>query len=393
MLLIGVLLMIWHPAGSLREAFTAMREHVVAMYPSRRRPGAHLEGFLKAWQTRSQRLLTLLAATLRVHTQRCAAGGWRWRNWVLLGVDGSRVNCPRSVANERAFGCAGKRRTAPQQLLVTLLHVTSQLPWAWRRARGDGSERDLLLDMLPELPNKTLLLANAGLVGYRVLTRLQAGGHDFIVRVGHNVTLLRKLGYHARERDGIVYLWPGQQRRQPPLTLRLVMLQAGRRRMALLTSVLDPRRLSDVDVATLYRRRWSLEVMHRTLKQTMGKGKVRAQTPELAGCELDWSLAGLWLIGLLAQDAAQPPRRIAPASALRVLRTAIRRGRRRAGKHWLQRQLRAAVCDAYRRSRPKRARDWPHQKSQSPPGTPKTRTASAEEIRKAQAWKRKSDAA
>lgn len=393
MLLIGVLLMVWHPAASWREAFTVMRDQVIAMYPTRRRPGVHLEGFLKAWRTRSARLLSQLTATLRGHTQRTAAGQWRWKNWVVLGVDGSRINCPRTRANERAFGCAGKQRTAPQQLLVTLYHVASHLPWAWRRTRGDGSERDLLLDMLPELPERTLLLADAGLAGYRVLTRLQAHGHAFIVRVGRNVTLLRKLGYHVRERAGIVYLWPDSQRHKPPLTLRLVRLQSGRQRVALLTNVLDERRLSAAEVAALYRRRWSLEVMHRTLKQTLGKGKLRAQTPELAACELDWSLAGLWLIGLLTHNAAQPPRRISPAAALRVIRTALRRGRRRTGKHWLQRQLRAAAPDRYARTRPKRARDWPHKKTERPPGVPQIRMATRAEIRRAKAWIAKNTAA
>lgn len=393
MLLIGLLLMVWHPASSLREAFAAMREQIVAMYPTRRRPGAHLEGFLKAWRTRSARLLQSLVVTLRAHTQRSAAGYWRWRNWVVLGVDGSQVNCLRTRANERAFGCAGQQRTAPQQLLVTLFHVASQLPWAWRRTRGDGSERDLLLSMLPELPERTLLLADAGLVGYRLLTRLQDGGHAFIVRVGRNVTLLRRLGYHVRERDGLVYLWPNKHRRTPPLTLRLVLLQAGRRRVSLLTNVLDDRRLSEADVAGLYRQRWSLEVMHRTLKQTLGKQKLRAQTPALAACELDWSMAGLWLIGLLTHNAAQPPRLISPAAALRVIRTAMRRGRRTTGKHWLQRQLRAAVPDAYVRRRPKTARDWPHKKTEPPPGNPKIRTATSAEIRKAQALRGKNHAA
>lgn len=392
-LLIGLLLMVWHPATSLREAFAAMREQIIAMYPTRRRPGAHLEGFLKAWRTRSERLLKQLIVELRSHTRRTAAAYWRWRGWVVLGVDGSRINCPRTRANERGFGCAGKRRTAPQQLLVTVFHVASHLPWAWRASRGDGSERDLLLDMLPELPDRTLFLADAGLVGHRVLTRLQDRGHAFIVRVGRNVTLLRKLGYSVRERDGIVYLWPGGRRSARPLVLRLVVLQDGPQRMALLTNVLDERRLGDVEIAALYRRRWSLEVMHRTLKQTLNKGKLRAHTPELATCELDWSMAGLWLIGLLTHNAAQPPRLISPAAALQVIRTAMRRGKRLAGKHWLQTQLRAAVPDRYRRKNSKRARAWPHKKTEAPPGTPKIRTATREEIRKAQAWITKIDAA
>ena len=190
-----------------------------------------------------------------------------------------------------------------------------------------------------------------------------------------------------------MYLWPDQHQSAPPLVLRLVMLQDGRQRMALLTNVLDERRLRDVEIAALYRRRWSLEVMHRTLKQTLNKGKLRAQTPELAACELDWSMAGLWLIGLLTHNAAQPPRLISPATALRVIRTAMCRGSRLTGKHWLQRQLRAAVPDQYCRNRPKHARDYPHKKSEPPPGTPKIRTATQTEIRKAQARINKNNAA
>lgn len=394
MLAIGLLLMVWHPASSFREAFTAVREQVIAMYPTRRRPGTGLEGLIKAWRTRSAGLLQRLVVTLRRHTQRTAGSRWRWRDWVVLGVDGSRINCPRTAANERAFGCAGKQRTTPQQLLVTVFHVAGSMPWTWRRTRGDGSERDLLLKMLPELPEKTLLLMDAGFAGYQTIDQLQQAGHAFVMRVGRNVTLLRKLGYHLRERADIVYLWPDKYRNRPPLTLRLVTLQTGRGQlMALLTNMLDERRMSDADVASLYRQRWSLEVMHRTLKQTFGKQKLRAQTPKLAACELDWSMVGLWLLNLMAQNAAQPPRLISPAVALRVVRTAMRRGRKRTGKRWLLRQLRAAMLDMYPRKNPKRARDWPHKKNDPPPGTPKIRTANRSEIRKAKAWINKNHAA
>ena len=394
LLTIALLLLVWEQAGSLREAFAAMREQLIAMYPTRRRPGTHLEGFLKAWRTRSARLLQPLVAVLRAHTQRLAGTAWRWRSWVVMGVDGSRVNCPRTAENERGLGCAGKQRTTPQLLLVTVYHVVSNLPWAWRRTRGDGSERALLLEMLAELPENTLLLMDAGLGGYETIAQLQAAGHALVLRVGRNVQLLRKLGYYVRERAGIVYLWPDAHRKQPPLTLRLVTLQTARgRRMALLTNVLDERRLSDADVAELYRQRWAVEVMHRTLKQTFGKQKLRTQTPDLAACELDWSMAGLWLLSLMNRAAAPPQQQISPAAALRVVRTALRRGRRVTGKHWLQVQLRNAVVDTYHRTRPKKARDWPHKKSPAPPGTPKIRTATRAEIRRAQAWKRKNEAA
>jgi hypothetical protein len=43
----------------------------------------------------------------------------------------------------------------------------------------------------------------------------------FLVRVGANVHLLKKLGY-AREDKDTVYLWPNNKQQLPPLELRLI---------------------------------------------------------------------------------------------------------------------------------------------------------------------------
>jgi len=364
LLVMAALLTVWHSGGTLREAFAGAREALVGMYPTRRRPGRHLEGFLKALRTRSGALLKLLVDALRRRTQRLTGGQWRWKGWVVLGVDGSRINCPRSAANEKALGCAGKCKTAPQLLLVTLFHVFSGLPWGWRRDRGDAGERGLLRAQLSDLPENTLLLADAGFTGYELLGDLSAAGHAFVVRAGRNVRLLRKLGFAVRERGSCVYVWPQERRGQPPLVLRLVSLHDGRRGVALLTNVLDEETLSDADVAALYRRRWSIEVMYRSLKQTLGKRTLRGDTPRTAEIELDWAMAGLWLLGLMTVRQAGLRRAWSPARALQAVRCALRRARHRGGARRLAKMLRHAVYDHYRRLRPKAARDWPHKKTE-----------------------------
>ena len=393
LLVIAALLMAWTPATRLQEAFAGVRETLVAMYSTRRRPGADLSGFLKALRKRSAVLLTRVTQTLRERTRQQAGESWRWKRWVVLGVDGSRINCPRTGANEQAFGCAGKSRTAPQQLLLTLFHVATGLPWAWRRERGDASERGLLRDLLGELPEQMLLLADAGFTGYDLLRMLDNAGHAFVVRAGRNVSLLRKLGYSVRERRGTVYLWPGKQRRQTPLVLRLVQLQAGRRRMALLTNVLDEATLSDAEMAELYRRRWTIEVMFRSLKQTLGKRTLRAETPALAQCELDWALAGLWMLGLMTLAETGVRLGWSPAGALSVVRLAMENRRRRVGARRLRLLLRTARPDSYTRHGPKATRDWPHKKRERPPGTPKIRMATQPEITAAKQLRNKLHAA
>ncbi len=309
-----------------------------------------------------------------------------------MGVDGSRINAPRTRANETGLGCAGKVRTAPQLLRVTLFHVATGLPWAWRRDRGDGSERDLLRDMLDTLPDQALLLADAGFVGYAMLGALQAAGHAFVIRVGRHVRLLRKLSFEVEERRGTVVLWPDGRRQERPQVLRLVELQTGARRVALLTNVLDETALRDTEVLSLYRQRWSIEVMVRSLKQTMGKRTLRAETPETARCELDWARVGLWMLGLMAQTTGAP-RAWSPARGLRGVRCAMRNPRRRAGSRCLARALRAARRDTYVRTGPKTARDWPRKKREKPPGAPKARMATKAEVAQAKEIKLKCEAA
>lgn len=386
LLTMTALLMVWSGAPTALDAFGNAREIVVSMYKTRRRPGRCLSGFLTRLRTSTARLLTVLVPALRKATQEVAGNLWQWREWILLAVDGSRVNCPRTESNERAFGCAGRKKTGPQQFLTTVFHVTTGLIWDWRRGSGKASERGHLREMLPALPPHTLLLADAGFTGYDLLKALLSEDQHFLIRVGANVTLLRKLGYYVRERKQIVWLWPENKRGHEPLALRLVRVRDGQKQLCLLTSVLDPKRLSDSDVAKLYRRRWMVEVCFRSLKQTMGKRKMLSTSAENAKVELDWAVAGLWLLGLMGVDqvSSADRHRLSVARALRVVRRWMRSATARPPAGGIGRALGKAVIDRYTRTSNKKARDWPHKKREKPPGVPKIRTATKAEVLKAQ---------
>jgi len=316
---------------------------------------------------------------------RIAGPHWQWNQWVVMAVDGTRIDCPRTEANEQALGRAGRKKTCPQLLLTTIFHLATGLIWDWRRDRGDSAERNHLRQMLSALPRATLLVADAGFTGYDLLTELLRVGHSFVIRVGSNVTLLKKLGYAVREYEGIVYLWPQNRRGGAPLILRLVRVRDGRKQMCLLTNVLDGSSLSDRDVASLYRRRWIVEVQYRSLKQTMERRKMLSMTPDNARVELDWAVVGLWMLELMVAEAVprRDRHRWSVAEALKVLRRTIR-GRQRPPAGGLRGQLRKAVIDRYTRTGRKSARDWPHKKRQHPPGQPRIRTASRSQVLLAQ---------
>jgi hypothetical protein len=380
LLVMAAVLMTWTTEPTLRGAFASARDVVAAMYDSRRRPGRTFGGFWEPLTQATPRLLALVGTHLRRQVESVAGAAWRWKGWAVMAADGTRVDCPRTPANEEAFGCAGKPGTGPQMLLTTIFHLATGLPWAWRRSAGNDSERGHLLELLPLLPPETLLIADAGFVGYAMLCLLLAAGHQFVMRVGCNVRLLRKLGFDIQEREGTVYLWPqGLRRTHEPLVLRLVRVKAGRRTMTLLTSVLDPRRLPDADVVELYRRRWGIELLYRSLKQTLRRRKMLSRAAEQAEAELDWALVGLWLLGLMTTKAAGREVRRgwswSLAAALNVVRGAMRRLGVTRAAGGLRRQLRLAVRDRYIRHRPKAARYWPRKKNEHPPGAAKIRTA------------------
>lgn len=389
MLVMCALLLGWVGGSNLQECFVAAREVVVSMYLSRRRPGQTLAGFLQALAGQSARLLSIVVVWLRKKTRELSGGHWRLGRWVVMGADGSRVECPMTASNERHLGCAGKDKTGPQLFVTSLFHVVTGLPWAWLRGPGGASERGQLRRMLKALPACTLLLMDAGFPSYQLLQALLAGGHDFIVRVGRNVTLLRGLGWDVRADGQTVYLWPKHRRRRPPLVLRLVEVKSGGQRMYLLTSVRDCRRLTDAQVAELYRLRWGVEVMYRTFKRTLEHHKLRSDTPQRAKVELDWYMVGLWMLGLMTLEALGRRRRLrerwSAAGALSCVRTAMRNARRPRRHGGLRRQLSQAVQDSYVRTRPKRARRYPRQKTQRPAGRPQIRMATPAEIKAAQA--------
>lgn len=234
-------------------------------------------------------------------------------------------------------------------------------------------------------PEKALFCADAGFVGYALWKALHDADHHFLIRVGANVRLLQKLA-HAREREGLVYLWPAEaaRKKQAPLVLRLIVLQGPRGTVYLVTNVLSTKALSDRQAAKLYRLRWGVELQFRSYKQTFGRSRLRSRTPQRALVELDWSLLGLWMIQLFAVKEqlaiASPPERSSVALAVSVIQEAMHAWPDEVcNPRVLRSRLSAAVKDDYHRTSSKRARYRPHFKDVPSTGKPQIVRATAQQ--------------
>jgi hypothetical protein len=322
-------------------------------------PGKTYQGFIKQLQKWHVELQLACMSELRVLMKQNLFGHWEMAGFVIIAGDGSRIELPRTQSNESTYSPqkkkdakkkprrGGKKRNrgggkgirrpkrqssasiakkanSPQMWLTLFWHVGTGLPWAWRTGPSDSSERQHLQAMLAELPENTLIAADAGFVGYEFWRSVMESGRHFVIRAGANVRLLKKLGC-VREYDNTVYLWPDAvaKKKLPPLVLRAVWVHDGKQPMCLVTNVLSKKRLSDRQIVEIYKARWGVELFFRTFKQTFGRRKLRSHSAENARLEIDWSLVGLWSVCLLAQQelvqAGHDPCQLSPVAAIKAL--------------------------------------------------------------------------
>lgn len=376
---LGAILMSLDAGPTLSQRFESSRSVLDAALPRRRKVGRTFQGFIRSLSRHSAALLGLVVPRLRERTREAAGKDRTFRRFVPIGADSSKIDAPRTLANE-ALGLAGKDATGPQMVLLLLFHLGAMLPWAYKVGGARDAERTLLRSMLGVLPTgeeRTLLVMDAGFTGFDLLSDIIKHKISFLVRVGANVHLLTSLGSYRREGKHTVHLWPDSKHDQPPLRLRLIRVGSA----WLVTDVTDPRELGKKDASELYRRRWGVEVAFRSLKQTLERRKVRSCTPAHARTELAWSVIGMWTLMLAGASALRKgcgPRRLSVAGTLAAVRHAMHTPM---SDRTLKRRLRRCLIDERRRkAASKKARNWPHKKTQKPPGEPRITIATRAQV-------------
>jgi hypothetical protein len=430
--MLAVAALLWAIAdnSTLGERFELARKVVRKIFRWQPDPGTTYQGFMKTLRKWHLRLLLVICPHVRVQMKEVLPGQWEIAGYVVFAGDGSRIELPRTKSLEDGYsprkkknakkGAArrkskakkrarkarkskatkkqsdesvAKKENSPQMWLTLLWHVGSGLPWAWRTGPSDSSERGHLEEMLTELPENSLITADAGFVGYDFWKTILDAGHNFVIRVGGNVRLLRQLGC-ARQYDHTVYLWPDSaaKKNQPPLVLRLVVINNGKHPVYLVTN-LSKSQLSDQQAGMIYGARWGIELFFRTFKQTFGRRKLRSESANNAKLELDWSLLGLWCLCLLGQrelaESGEDPAWLSAAEAIRALQSTLKeyRVRPESCEENLWTRLRNAVLDGYERNSSKTSRSYPRKKQRQATGKPQITRATQQQVNAAKQLK------
>lgn len=390
-------------------------------------PLSTYQGFMGALVTWTPSFMPLLCSVLHQRMEQIGGKFWRIEGWVPAAFDGSRSTAPRTKSNESALCAAnyGQGKTAkyrkkkskgmrrkknqkskaqpqePQAWITLMWHMGLRLPWCWRLGPSNSSERQHVMEMVETgtFPKNTLFCGDAGFVGYPLWSSLLASGHDFLVRVGANVSLLKAHADCELKKEGkkiLVYCWPKAMMRKglPPLRLRLVQVHLGKTKVWMLTSVLNEQRLTTKAMVRFYKMRWGIEVEFRGLKQTLDRGELRCRDAKRLLAELDWSILAMAVAELFAlkEQLAKRPRKSSPqepkadpikrslAQTIRALRECLRNleDTPEPGKD-LASELRKAVTDSYERKTSKRARYRPPNPDKKPLGDPKIRRLTEQE--------------
>ncbi len=385
--LVWVLLgMAWCCGNSLDERFATARAVCVASNGKSRRPGGTLQGFLQALERLPMPVLRALARGVREGLGEQFVDGLRLNGWLPMACDGTRLECPRSKELQQRLDTAGKPDAAPTIYLTAMVLLPLGLLWSWQWGKGTASEHYHLRRLLPTLPERTLLVADALYQGYELFTAITQAGAGFLIRLSAKSYLYTLDDVcMKRFREGIVYYWPEQKARDkglPPIKARALRVRGKKGDVWLLTSILDRAELSRKNAAQVYRWRWRNEGLFRQYKRMLNKTKLQSHTLRLLHREGEGALLALQL--LLAQ-AAQVVHQgkwgetviASPRGVLLRIRSVMNATLRLLGpRQWrtYQRML-ERIRSEYRERTSSRTRQvWPRRKDHKPPQPPTLRT-------------------
>ena len=359
-------------------------------------------GFTKALDQHWPWLVPALKKHFQALMKSFAGDSWRCGIWLAIAVDGTRLEASRTKENELGLGRAGREKTGPQVMMTTLWHLGLGMPWDYRLGPGTDSERHHMRDMIWSLPPQSLLIGDAGFIGYDLCCELHRNNHAFLLRIGGNKRLLDRLHRPPTKSTTIVYYWPQARQNEPPLKLRLIVIGPGKKYpVYLVTNVLDQQLLTKTQAKQFYKQRWGQEVYHRSYKQTLGHGFLRSRTPDRVIGETHAAIFSIWLLGLLSlpnllkrgrksdewsvADSRDVVQFSLENDAPHKVVTKVKQTRREQGRPQTARiglKDLFAECVIHRPKKPadKTARNYPRKKNEPPASPPKIQTPSLAEI-------------
>jgi len=155
--------------------------------------------------------------------------------------------------------------------LGAVCDLVSHLPVkVWYAEHPKANDKSFLPQLLAWLPQDSLLVFDLGYFAFTFFDDLSRQGSWFVTRLREKTsyTVQAVLVERPQVRDRVVHL--GKYRSNPSVyPVRLIEVYVNGAWRQYLTNVLDPQRLSVLEVVALYERRWQIEIAFALVKRLL----------------------------------------------------------------------------------------------------------------------------
>jgi hypothetical protein len=157
------------------------------------------------------------------------------------------------------------------------------------------NEKVAARELVATLTPGTLVLADLGYFGFAWFDELTDGGYHWLSRLRAKTSYRVEHVFSKRGTtfDGLVWLGTHRADRAKHL-VRLVAFEHGQTTHRYVTNVTDPRQFSLADIATVYARRWDIELAVKLVKRELGLALLWSAKPQVVAHQV-------WAVLLIAQ--------------------------------------------------------------------------------------------
>ncbi len=230
---------------------------------------------------------------------------FRYKGYHLLAVDGSNISISHNPNDADTYE-ERKNTKGFNSLHLSAFYdlLNFQYTDALIQPRNHKDERDALINMLPNVHNKSIMILDRGYESYNVIAHIQNGSANYVLRVKDvdSTGISSKLNLPEGESDNIITLRISNFQRKSikalsnyrfspstsrfdfstkcnpvfDLTFRIVRIRLAEDKYeCLITNLSDDFTLKDLGY--LYKLRWGIETSFRELKYSVGLSNLHAK--------------------------------------------------------------------------------------------------------------------
>lgn len=279
----------------------------------------HTGGYCRARQRLPLPMITELSQYLGQLVDEHTPDQWRWKERNVRLVDGTTVTMPDTAANQGVY--PQQRGQKPglgfpicRIVGITCLSSGALLNAAVGRFNGKGGdEQTLLRSMQNTFQTGDIILGDAFFSTYFFIATMQAKGVDILLEQNgarQRMTDFRR-GKKLGQRDHLIVIskpkikpdWMcDEDYHAAPDSITIREFKVSGK--VLITTMTCPKLVRKGELKSLYKKRWSVELDIRHLKETMGMNILSCKTPDMVLKEIWVYLLAYNLLRLMMAQAA-----------------------------------------------------------------------------------------